>query len=137
MIVLLSREQTSCVHHPSSATLKLILVALLTSCTSVIQKQHVQSSTSRFLTYCGRNLVWRILGCIPTSAAVICKGVRDEVTLNDTGIIKIDQSCTIKTRKITLRPILSQQQTILATFNKAVHLNVTTKTANRTFTLLI
>ena len=56
--------------------------------------------------------------------AVVCDGVREDVTLNQTGIIAISQHCIIKTKRNILTPKRTETATVLESFVRPVNINM-------------
>lgn len=58
--------------------------------------------------------------------AIICDGIREDATLNQTAIIDISANCIIKTKKNILTPRRSETVTVLGAFIRPVQLNLNT-----------
>lgn len=81
---------------------------------------------------------WMFLSGSKVKVAVICDGIREDVTLNKTGIIQISQNCLIKTNKNILTPRRSDTTAVLGVMVHPVKINVTSymPASNRTITTI-
>lgn len=68
---------------------------------------------------------WMFVSNRPTSVAVICHGERNDIKLNGTGILRVDNNCIIKTKSNTFRASIDQNQKIKMSYHKEL-LNLNT-----------
>lgn len=133
----LSREQLSdCVRiQEYFLCTPSVIISMETSKNCIITELFDQTSkTNCSIVYVEMdNIVWKHLAMDatwlyispkPTSAAVICRGVREEAELRDVGIIKIKRDCYIKTKLGVLRPSIEREKMVLGTFSKATNMNM-------------
>lgn len=71
---------------------------------------------------------WMFIAPRPFKIAVICDGKREDVTLKETGIIGIEQTCIIKTKKTMLTSKQTNTVPVLAGFVRPVEVNMSTIT---------
>lgn len=63
---------------------------------------------------------WLFIANIPTSAAIVCRGVREDVILNGTGVIHTSPECSIQTRGNILKSEVITQYPVITTFSKTI-----------------
>jgi len=68
---------------------------------------------------------WLFIAIQPTRIAVICNGEREDIWLNNTGIIQVAQECYMESQKNVLKPKLTIAARGIAAFHMPVNLNVT------------
>lgn len=69
---------------------------------------------------------WLFVASKPTRAAIICNSIREDVLLNNTGIIQISPVCVIETKQHTLQSKTFQTIPVLATYAKPMSVNINT-----------
>lgn len=67
---------------------------------------------------------WLFIANQPTRAAIICNSIREDVILNNTGIIKISPVCIIETKRNTLQSKTISTIPVLATYVKNITINI-------------
>ena len=82
--------------------------------TSIIWKQLYMPNT------------WMFITNNPNRIALTCNGIREDITINNTGILQVSQDCIIKTRQNILAPKRTDRIQILAGYGKHVAVNINT-----------
>ncbi|XP_031333712.1 uncharacterized protein LOC116163752 isoform X1 [Photinus pyralis] len=72
---------------------------------------------------------WMFITKQPTRVAIICNGRRQEVMLNNTGIINLSQDCRLQTRQSILNPRRDKSIMVLGSYIK--HVNISTQHTKR------
>lgn len=81
---------------------------------------------------------WMFLSGNKLKVAVICEGIREDVTLNKTGIIQISPNCLIKTNRNILTPKRSDTTAVLGVMVHPIKVNVSSYSpaSNRTISTI-
>ncbi|KAL3273604.1 hypothetical protein HHI36_015036 [Cryptolaemus montrouzieri] len=75
---------------------------------------------------------WLSIANVPSRAAIICKGRRQEVTLNNTGILLGAPHCIIKAKLNMLRSKASETFSVIGTYNRKIEPSILQKDAHQT-----
>lgn len=67
---------------------------------------------------------WMFITNKPTKIAITCKGIREDVAINATGIIQISQDCIIQTKQNILTPKMFDTVPVLAGLVKTVQVQI-------------
>ncbi|XP_031342965.1 uncharacterized protein LOC116170601 [Photinus pyralis] len=93
---------------------------------------HTENSNCNIQQHTITSTIWKQLymeNKQPTRVAIICNGRRQEVMLNNTGIINLSQDCRLQTRQSILNPRRDKSIMVLGSYIK--HVNISTQHTKR------
>ena len=76
---------------------------------------------------------WMFISTKPFKVGITCRGQRQDVALNNSGIIQINENCIIKTKHNILTPKRNDGLSILGSYNRPVNIDDNTMISATTF----